>query len=138
MIGATGLAAVGPYERQTIRREQPIAGLLPHYAESARSNIVSVRGERAILSSRIYPKGTFVRDAFYGPMALDDANLSRDCYRWFERTQLPDGQIMTAVGFTPEDQADLAPMDDDSSMLFVIWSAWLKRGSVTKVPVLSM
>ena len=130
MIGATGLAAVGPYGRQTTWHEQAIAGLLPHYAESARSNIVTVRGERAILSSRIYPKGTFVRDAFYGPMALDDADLSRDCYRWFERTQLPDGQIMTAVGFTPEDQADLAPMDDDSSMLFVIWSAWLKRRGV--------
>jgi hypothetical protein len=82
----------------------------------------------AILSSRIYPKGTFVRDAFYGPMALGD-ELSHDCYRWFERTQLPNGQIRTAVGFTPKDQAVLAPMDDDSTLLFIIWSAGSAAGA---------
>ena len=130
MIGAAGLAALWPYRPEPIRRDSPVADLLPYYAQSARRNIVIVRGARAILSSRIYPKGTFVRDAFYGPLALNDVELSRDCYRWFERTQLPGGQIMTAVGFTPDDQADLPPMDDDSSMLFVIWSAWLTRRGV--------
>ncbi|HEY4690290.1 MAG TPA: hypothetical protein VIK33_13325 [Anaerolineae bacterium] len=128
-LGATGAAIAG------ISRPEPIVfptleDLLPYYAESTRRNIVRRRGQRAILSSRIYPKGTFVRDACYGPLALNDVALSSDCYRWFERTQLPGGQIMTAVGFTEEDQGWLTPMDDDSSLLFVIWSAWLARRGV--------
>ena len=130
MLGAAGTAAALPSRPTAPEGRSPLEDLLPYYLESARRNIVTQRGERAILSSRIYPKGTFVRDAFYGPMALNDVELSRDCYRWFERTQLPNGQIMTAVGFTPDDQADLTPMDDDSSLLFVIWSAWLKRKGV--------
>ena len=130
VIGAAGLAAGLPRRAEPDEPDPSLDDLLPYYAESTRSNIVTVRGERAILSSRIYPKGTFVRDAFYGPLALNDVELSLDCYRWFERTQLPNGQIMTAVGFTPEDQADLAPMDDDSSMLFILWSAWLGRRGV--------
>jgi hypothetical protein len=136
MLGLSGTAAAialrpdDPPGRVGLRPRSPVAELLPFYARSARGNIVSVRGQRAILSSRIYPKGTFVRDAFYGPMALDDPALSGECYRWFERTQLPGGQIMTAVGFTPEDQADLTPMDDDSSLLFIIWSAWLHRKGI--------
>lgn len=129
-LGAAGLAATLPWQRPRPDDESPIASLLPYYAASTRRNIILRNGERAILSSHIYPKGTFVRDAFYGPMALNDVVLSRDCYCWFERTQLSNGQIRTAVGFTPEDQADLTPMDDDSSMLFIIWSAWLQRKGV--------
>ncbi len=130
LLGVAGTATALSGRAGPPSADLPIADLLPYYAESARGNVVVVRGERAILSSRIYPEGTFVRDAFYGPMALNDPGLSHDCYRWFERAQLPNGQIMTAVGFTPDDQADLTPMDDDSSMIFVIWSAWLKRGGV--------
>lgn len=135
LLGLGGTAAVvlrplDPPGARLPRPRSPIADLLPYYAHSTRSNIVTVRGERAILSSRIYPKGTFVRDAFYGPLALSDPSLGYDCYRWFERTQLPNGQIMTAVGFTPDDQADLTPMDDDSSLLFIIWSAWLAREGI--------
>ncbi len=136
LLGLSGTAAAialrpdDPPGRVRIQPRSPIADLLPFYAKSTQRNIVTVRGERAILSSRIYPKGTFVRDAFYGPMALDDPALSGECYRWFERTQLPNGQITTAVGFTPDDQADLTPMDDDSSLLFIIWSAWLARKGV--------
>ena len=130
LLGAAGTATALSARPDPPTADSPIADLLPYYAESARHNVVTVRGERAILSSRIYPKGTFVRDAFYGPVALNDPALSHDCYRWFEHSQLPNGQIMTAVGFTPDDQADLTPMDDDSSMLFVIWSAWLKRKGV--------
>ena len=130
LIGSAGLATALPYRLDPDELTSPIADLLPCYLDSTRNNIVVRRGGRAILSSHIYPKGTFVRDAFYGPLALNDIGLSRDCYRWFERTQLSNGQIMTAVGFTPDDQADLTPMDDDSSMLFIIWSAWLQRQGV--------
>ena len=130
MLGAAGATALLPRPSEPEAIDSPIRALLPYYLESARRNVVRRRGQRAILSSRAYPKGTFVRDAFYGPLALDDVELSRDCYRWFERTQLPGGQIMTAVGFTPDDQADLSPMDDDSSLLFVIWSAWLRRAGI--------
>lgn len=130
LLGAAGAVAALPASADPSDDASPIGSLLPYYFESARRNIVTVRGERAILSSRAYPKGTFVRDAFYGPLAMNDVELSRECYRWFERTQLPNGQIMTAVGFTPEDQADLTPMDDDSSLLFVIWSDWLRRNGV--------
>jgi len=129
-LSAAGIAATAPAQRPQPDGISLLEDLLPYYAASTRRNIVWRRGERAILSSHIYPKGTFVRDAFYGPMALNDVVLSRDCYRWFERTQLRNGQIMTAVGFTPDDQADLTPMDDESSMLFIIWSAWLKRKGV--------
>jgi hypothetical protein len=130
LIGSAGLATALPYRLDPDELTSPIIDLLPYYLDSTRNNIVVGRGGRAILSSHIYPKGTFVRDAFYGPLALNDVGLSRDCYRWFERTQLSNGQIMTAVGFTPDDQADLTPMDDDSSMLFIIWSAWLQRQGV--------
>jgi hypothetical protein len=129
-IGVGGAAAIAPLWLDHRAAQSPIADLLPYYLNSARRNIVTRRGQRAILSSHIYPKGTFVRDAFYGPLALNHPELSRDCYRWFERTQLPSGQIRTAVGFTPDDQADLPPMDDDSSLLFVIWAAWLKRKGI--------
>jgi len=130
LIGLTGAAAAIGEAPPSPLAESPIAEVLPDYAKSARNNIVHRRGERAILSSRIYPRGTFVRDAFYGPLALHDVALSLDCYRWFARTQLPNGQIMTAVGFSDEDQSWLTPMDDDSSLLFVIWSAWLARRGV--------
>jgi hypothetical protein len=130
MLGAAGATALLPRRSEPEASDSPIRALLPYYLDSTRRNIVRRRGQRAMLSSRAYPKGTFVRDAFYGPLALNDVELSRDCYRWFERTQLPGGQIMTAVGFTPDDQADLLPMDDDSSLLFVIWSAWLKRAGI--------
>ena len=131
MFGLGGLATLAGQSAPAAAAGSSLAELLPYYAASTRRNVVKVRGQRAILSSRIYPKGTFVRDAFYGPLALNDPVLSADCYRWFARTQLPNGQIMTAVGFTPDDQADLTPMDDDSSMLFVIWSAWLARNGVS-------
>jgi len=130
LLAVAGAATALSHRPDPHVAESPIQDLLPHYLASARRNVVTRRGERAILSSRIYPKGTFVRDAFYGPMALGDVELSRDCYRWFERTQLPNGQIRTAVGFTSEDQAVLDPMDDDSSLLFVIWSAWLGHRGV--------
>ena len=42
---------------------------------------------RAMLSSRVYPKATFVRDSFYGPLALNDVNLGAECYRWFAEAQ---------------------------------------------------
>jgi hypothetical protein len=127
LLGITGAATALSLRPDPSVAESPLQDLLPYYLESARRNVVTRRGERAILSSRIYPKGTFVRDAFYGPMALGDVELSRDCYRWFERTQLSNGQIRTAVAFTPKDEAVLTPMDDDSSLLFIIWSAWLAR-----------
>ena len=108
-----------------------VAALLPDYFASTRGNIVTRNGQRAQLSSRLYPRATFIRDAFYGPLALDDVGLSAECYGWFTRTQHPGtGQIRTAVPFEPADEPDFAPGDDDSSLLFIIWSAWLKRQRV--------
>lgn len=105
--------------------------LLTDYYTSARANIVVKQGRRAMLSSPLYPKATFIRDAFYGPLAMDDLGLSAECYQWFARTQhRGTGQIRTAVPFEPQDEAEFIPGDDDSSLLFVIWSAWLKRNHV--------
>lgn len=105
-----------------------IGGLLPYYFADARRNVVIKNKRRAMLSSHVYPKATFVRDAFYGPLALNDVNLSSDCYRWFAETQNPDtGQIRTAVPFLAENEHLFQIWDDDSTLLFVIWSAWLKR-----------
>lgn len=107
--------------------DSAVAALLPHYFDSTRRNIVTRNGQRAMLSSQLYPKATFVRDAFYGPLALDDVGLSAECYRWFERAQLPSGQIRTAVPFDSADDLEFAPGDDDSTLLFIIWAAWLRR-----------
>ncbi len=114
----------------TSQAGSPIARLLPDYFTSTRRNIVTRNAQRAMLSSQLYPKATFIRDACYGPLALDDVALSAECYRWFVRTQLPTGQIRTAVPFDAIDELDFAPGDDDSSLLFIIWSAWLKRNRV--------
>lgn len=108
-----------------------ITRLLPDYFASARGNIVTRNGQRAQLASRLYPRAIFIRDAFYGPLAMDDVGLSAECYRWFTRTQNSDtGQIRTAVPFERADEPDFEPGDDDSSLLFIIWSAWLKRQRV--------
>jgi len=86
---------------------------------------------RAMLSSHVYPKATFVRDSFYGPLALNDVNLGAECYRWFAETQNPGtGQIRCAVPFDPKNEYLFQIWDDDSSLLFVIWAAWLKRNHV--------
>jgi hypothetical protein len=77
--------------------------LLPLYEASARRNIVSVNGRRAMLSARLYP-GIYIRDAlFWGPLALGDAALGYECYRWFAESQLESGQIRSAVPLDPED-----------------------------------
>jgi hypothetical protein len=104
---------------------------LPYYFSSARRNIVFRRNRRSMLSSYVYPKATFVRDAFYGPLALNDIGLSYDCYQWFLQTQNEaNGQIRTAVPFDPANEPLFTVWDDDSSMLFIIWSAWLRRNRV--------
>ncbi len=108
----------------------PIAPLLPDYFASTRGNIVTHFEQRAILSSYLYPKATFMRDAFYGPLALNDLNLSAECYRWFAVTQLSTGQIRTAVPFDPADEPEFPAGDDDSTLLFIIWSAWLWRNRI--------
>src|SRR5687768_15606059 len=79
-----------------------------------------------MLSSRLYMQGTYVRDAFYGPWALGDRALSQEAYAWFAEGQRADGQIPTAVAFDPVN-SPLEPKDDDSVLLFVIWSAVLAR-----------
>src|SRR5512141_2842890 len=80
--------------------------LLWYYTRDAWNNVVIRNRQRAILSSRVYPKAIFVRDSFYGPLALNDARLGYDCYRWFERTQdQSSGQIRTAVPFLTENES---------------------------------
>jgi hypothetical protein len=84
-----------------------------------------------MLSSRVYPKATFVRDSLYGPLAMNDIALSAECYRWFLDMQNPDtGQIRCAVPFLAANEPLFQIWDDDSSLLFVIWAAWLKSNRV--------
>ncbi len=84
-----------------------------------------------MLSSHVYPKATFVRDSFYGPLALNDVNLGAECYRWFAEAQNPDtGQFRCAVPFDPQNEYLFQIWDDDSSLLFVSWAAWLKRNRI--------
>jgi hypothetical protein len=82
--------------------------LLPDYAQAARNNIVAGNNRRALLSAYVYP-GTYIRDAlFWGPLALDDAALGFECYQWFAETQLPTGQIRTAVPLIPDARSCLS------------------------------
>ena len=115
----------------SVEAASSITPLLRYYFADARNNVVVKNKRRAMLSSHVYPKATFVRDSFYGPLALNDVNLGADCYRWFAETQNPDtGQIRCAVPFDPKNEYLFQIWDDDSSLLFVIWAAWLKRNRV--------
>jgi hypothetical protein len=141
LIGATGAVVVVSQVYPALTGEASAAAastitpLLRYYFNDARNNIVVKNRRRAMLSSRVYPKATFVRDAFYGPMALNDVNLSAECYRWFAETQNPDtGQIRCAVPFDPKNEYLFQIWDDDSSLLFVIWAAWLKRNRINLDP----
>jgi hypothetical protein len=123
-------------DEATVEAASSVTPLLRYYLNDARNNVVIKNRRRAMLSSRVYPKATFVRDAFYGPLALNDVNISADCYRWFAETQNPNtGQIRCAVPFDPKNEFLFQIWDDDSSLLFVIWSAWLKRNRVNVDPV---
>jgi hypothetical protein len=140
-MGATGavLAVSQAYTAftgdATVAAASTVTPLLWYYFNDARNNVVFKNGRRAMLSSHVYPKATFVRDSFYGPLALNDAALSAECYRWFAGTQNTDtGQIRCAVPFDPKNEFLFQIWDDDSSLLFVIWSAWLKRNRSTFDP----
>jgi hypothetical protein len=137
LMGATGavLAASEVYAafsgQDSVEAASSITPLLRYYSADARNNVVVKNKRRAMLSSHVYPKATFVRDSFYGPLALNDVNLGADCYRWFAETQNPaTGQIRCAVPFDPKNEYLFQIWDDDSSLLFVIWAAWLKRNRV--------
>jgi hypothetical protein len=142
LLGATGavLAVSQAYTALTgqasVEAASSITPLLRHYFNEARNNVVFKNRRRAMLSSRVYPKATFVRDSFYGPLALNDIALGADCYRWFAEAQNPDtGQIRCAVPFDPKNEFLFQIWDDDSSLLFVVWAAWLKRNRVNVDPV---
>ena len=137
LIGATGavLAVSEIYTAtsgdSTVEAASSIASLLRYYSADARNNVVVKNKRRAMLSSHVYPKATFVRDSFYGPLALNDVNLGAECYRWFAETQNSvTGQIRCAVPFDPKNEYLFQIWDDDSSLLFVIWAAWLKRNRI--------
>ena len=101
--------------------------LAPRYAEIARSNIRTVRSRPALVPSPVYANGIYARDAFYAVLGLDDPTLSARLYAWFADAQNPaTGQIPTAVAFDPADKS-LQPQDDESTLLFVIWSLLLHR-----------
>ena len=140
LIGATGavLAVSEVYAATTgdatVEAASSITPLLRYYSADARNNVVVKNRRRAMLSSHVYPKATFVRDSFYGPLALNDVNLGAECYRWFAETQNPaTGQIRCAVPFDPKNEYLFQIWDDDSSLLFVIWAAWLKRNRVRSI-----
>ncbi len=142
MMGVTGavLAVSQVYTAATgesrVVATSVITPLLRYYFNDARNNIIIKNKRRAMLSSHVYPKATFVRDSFYGPLALNDVNLSAECYRWFSEAQNPDtGQIRCAVPFLAVNEPLFQIWDDDSSLLFVIWAGWLKRNRVNVDPV---
>lgn len=99
--------------------------LLLDYEQCARDNVVEVDGRRAMLASPLYPC-TYIRDAlFWGPLALGDSDLGLDCYLWFAGSQLPSGQIRSAVALRPAQEPLCIPTDDEGTLLFVIASDWL-------------
>jgi hypothetical protein len=137
LLGATGAILAVSHVSTTLTGETSAAAastitpLLRYYSNDARNNVVVKNQRRAMLSSHVYPKATFVRDSFYGPLALNDAALGADCYRWFAETQNPDtGQIRCAVPFDPKNEYLFQIWDDDSSLLFISWAAWLKRNRI--------
>ena len=137
LIGVTGAVFVASEAYAALSGEDSaeaassITPLLRYYLADARNNVVVKNKRRAMLSSHVYPKATFVRDSFYGPLALNDVNLGAECYRWFAETQNPaTGQIRCAVPFDPKNEYLFQIWDDDSSLLFVIWAAWLKRNRI--------
>ena len=137
LMGVTGAVFVASEAYRALSGEDSaeaassITPLLRYYSADARNNIVIKNKRRAMLSSHVYPKATFVRDAFYGPLALNDVNLGAECYRWFAEAQNPaTGQIRCAVPFDPKNEYLFQIWDDDSSLLFVIWAAWLKRNRI--------
>ena len=141
LAGATGALLAASQVSPSLAAElaapaaAPISGLLPYYSRDAQNNVVVKNRRRAMLSSHVYPKATFVRDSFYGPLALNDAWLGTECYRWFAETQNADtGQIRCAVPFDSKNEYLFQIWDDDSSLLFVIWSAWLKRNRINLDP----
>jgi hypothetical protein len=142
MMGVTGavLAVSQVYTAVTgearVEAVSSITPLLRYYFNDARNNIVIKNKRRAMLSSHVYPKATFVRDSFYGPLALNDPNLGAECYRWFAEAQNPDtGQIRCAVPFLAANEPLFQIWDDDSSLLFVSWAGWLKRNRLNIDPV---
>ena len=126
LAGMATLGALMPWRRAP-NAVDDWRDLLGDYVVCARSNIVEIEGRRALLSSRIYP-GIYIRDAlFWGPLALGDADLGFECYRWFAETQLENGQIRSAVPLHPGEAALLEPQDDEGTLLFVTASDWLRR-----------
>lgn len=112
------------------RKSSLIQNLAPIYLISAERNIVpSSRGE-VIIPSQPYRNGIYCRDAFWATLGLDNLSLMKNCYRWFAETQLNHGQIRSAVPFNPEDQS-LQPQNDESTLLFLLWSGILKKKGVS-------
>jgi len=125
MAAATLLSACRRPEPVLSPVDEQWRSLLPDYERSARDNIVTVDGRRAMLASRLYPC-TYIRDAlFWGPLALDDDALGFECYRWFADSLLPSGQARSAVALRPADEHLCIPTDDEGTLLFVIASDWL-------------
>ena len=99
------------------------------YLRVAQANVRQINGRTAVVPSPIYANGIYVRDAFFTVVGLDDLDVSEQAYRWFEQAQDPaSGQIRTAVPFNPADDS-LQPQDDESTLLFLIWSGLLQRAN---------
>jgi hypothetical protein len=117
------------YEQTTGERERSaiLQQLAPRYAQIARENIVTAHGRTAIVPSPAYANGIYARDAFFAAVGLDDLELSFKLYTWFADGQNKQtGQVPTAIAFDPADQS-LQPQDDESTLLFIIWSFILHR-----------
>ncbi len=145
VVGYAGEAASQTTDtlQQVIKKGELVVGTFDFYPpwgfRDAQNNIVIKNRRRAMLSSHVYPKATFVRDSFYGPLAMNDVPLSADCYRWFAETQNPDtGQIRTAVPFLAANESLFQPWDDDSSLLFVTWASWLQRNHAKIDPAIPL
>lgn len=100
---------------------------IQRYVETARANVLTVGQSQAVVPSPAYANGIYGRDAFYTTLGLGDIALSEQAYRWFEAAQDPlTGQVATAVAFDPDDDS-LQPQDDETTLLFLIWSGIMER-----------
>ncbi len=97
------------------------------YIRIAQANVRTIGNQKAVVPGPIYANGIYARDAFFTVVGLGDLQLSEDSYRWFERAQnLETGQITTAISLDPADRS-LQPQDDETTLLFLIWSGLMQR-----------
>lgn len=133
MVATAFVIAVLPKSSEASPNPEPstLQEFISQYLNSARKNIRNFPdGRRAIVPSEAYGNGIYIRDSFYTMVGLDDPSLSQACFRWFEQTQVENGQIRPAVAFDPTDTS-LELKDDESNLIYILWAGTLHRQGVS-------